>query len=489
MNTRELIVEELKTQPTPQLAEATALIRRLHDNQQAEQLVVQERSAGSPGPSYYPAYDGNGNVAALVNAGTGALAAVYEYDPFGNYLRNEVLDAAVADNPFRFSTKYTDPETGWAWYGYRYYSPALGRFVNQDPLGEAGGLNLYAFCGNDGVNRWDYLGQLTDSFIEDNPGTIDAMHYSLLHPTQQAWADNAWYNPGTDTLYHYVPSTAIHVEELPPMPMLGDNTPSLLAQIAQADIDIEIFRAQRDYMNKAEADRQAREQARKEQWKRLAADIFPAGPAQPPRLIILGPEKSDAPNSAERRGGLGADGPLPTLTQSQIDGFWSKWGKYFKLFVPGLGIPAGAPGRDVVDANLATLKGLLAQAFLFQRPNGDPAIGMTFITKSLLNPDNEGRQITFEFVNSNETWANDGLNIQVQIMRDNGAQMLVSTIHELLHATDFMNARTGWDMIDANSNARHLKIYQLQNQTLWDVTRTVDRPSGAGSDWDPNPYR
>jgi hypothetical protein len=40
----------------------------------------------------------------------------------------------------------------------RYYSAKLGRFLNQDPIEEAGGINLYAFCGNDGVNHYDLLG-------------------------------------------------------------------------------------------------------------------------------------------------------------------------------------------------------------------------------------------------------------------------------------------------------------------------------------------
>ncbi len=42
--------------------------------------------------------------------------------------------------------------------GHRYYSPSMGRFINRDPIEEKGGLNLYAFCGNSGVNAWDYLG-------------------------------------------------------------------------------------------------------------------------------------------------------------------------------------------------------------------------------------------------------------------------------------------------------------------------------------------
>ena len=39
--------------------------------------------------------------------------------------------------------------------GYRCHSPALGRFINRDPIGEEGGLNLYSFAGNDGINGGD----------------------------------------------------------------------------------------------------------------------------------------------------------------------------------------------------------------------------------------------------------------------------------------------------------------------------------------------
>jgi RHS repeat-associated protein len=110
------------------------------------------------GKTYLPAYDGNGNVTALLNASTGAVAASYEYGPFGEVLRSQVVDSTVADQPFRFSTKFTDTETGLVYYGHRYYDPKNGRFINRDPIEEAGGLNLYGFCGNNGVNRWDVLG-------------------------------------------------------------------------------------------------------------------------------------------------------------------------------------------------------------------------------------------------------------------------------------------------------------------------------------------
>ena len=45
-----------------------------------------------------------------------------------------------------------------AYYGYRYYDPKTGRWPSRDPIGEEGGVNLYGFVGNDGLNQWDYLG-------------------------------------------------------------------------------------------------------------------------------------------------------------------------------------------------------------------------------------------------------------------------------------------------------------------------------------------
>ncbi|MBC7077604.1 MAG: hypothetical protein H5T92_04775, partial [Synergistales bacterium] len=81
----------------------------------------------------FPVYDGNGNVMGLVSADDGAVVAQYEYGPFAEPLR--AAGPLAAENPFRFSTKYTDPETGLLYYGYRYYSPSLGRWLSRDPVG------------------------------------------------------------------------------------------------------------------------------------------------------------------------------------------------------------------------------------------------------------------------------------------------------------------------------------------------------------------
>ncbi len=135
-------------------------------------LQLTNHHGGGATTSYLPTYDGNGNVAALMRQ-DGVMAAVYEYSPFGETLRATVFDGAVADNPVRFSTRYTDVETGLVYYGFRYYAPALGRFINRDPKGEDGGLNLYGFVGNDPLGRTDRLG-LEDSVITLPPVQVDA---------------------------------------------------------------------------------------------------------------------------------------------------------------------------------------------------------------------------------------------------------------------------------------------------------------------------
>jgi RHS repeat-associated protein len=107
-------------------------------------------------PAHFPAYDLNGNIIGLVDGSDGSTSAIYEYAPFGEVLR--ATGPISRENPFRFSTKYQDDETGLNYYGYRYYSASLGRWLNEDPLAEAGGMNLFGFVANDSVNRIDPLG-------------------------------------------------------------------------------------------------------------------------------------------------------------------------------------------------------------------------------------------------------------------------------------------------------------------------------------------
>ncbi len=117
------------------------------------------------GITYQACSDANGNVTGLVpvsGTGAGTLVARFDYDPFGNRVTN--AGPSVELCPFGFSSKYLDVESGMAYYGYRYYLSALGRWLNRDPIGEQGGVNLYGMAGNAPVNRWDYLGLASSAY-------------------------------------------------------------------------------------------------------------------------------------------------------------------------------------------------------------------------------------------------------------------------------------------------------------------------------------
>ena len=109
------------------------------------------------GDWYVPLYDANGNVTAYVSEG-GSVVAEYEYDAFGNTISQS--GAMSDDFRHRFSTKPWIAPLSVYDYGERIYSPQLRRWLSRDPVGEEGGVNLYAMCGNDAVNGVDVIGRV-----------------------------------------------------------------------------------------------------------------------------------------------------------------------------------------------------------------------------------------------------------------------------------------------------------------------------------------
>ena len=135
-----------------------------------------------------PVYDHIGNVVAVVD-GTGATVTAYEYDPFGNIIAQSGAEAD--DVPFRFSTKYFDSETGLYYYGYRFYEPQLGRWINRDLIGDDACRNLYSISDNHPCLSFDLLGlvdlnpanpfdQFFQSFLKNCLGECLIDNYYLL---------------------------------------------------------------------------------------------------------------------------------------------------------------------------------------------------------------------------------------------------------------------------------------------------------------------
>jgi RHS repeat-associated protein len=93
-----------------------------------------------------------GSTVALADS-TGAVQTSYTYEPFGN----TTASGTATTNPYQYTGRENDA-TGLYYFRARYYSAALQRFTSQDPIGFAGGINLYGYAANDPVSYIDPLG-------------------------------------------------------------------------------------------------------------------------------------------------------------------------------------------------------------------------------------------------------------------------------------------------------------------------------------------
>lgn len=108
--------------------------------------------------SYYEP-DVLGSITSLTSP-SGTIANTYAYDSYGN------LSSATGtvNNPFRYTGREFDSETGLYYYRARFYNPGSGRFVSDDPLGFNAGVNFYLYVNNNPATLTDPFGldALTD---------------------------------------------------------------------------------------------------------------------------------------------------------------------------------------------------------------------------------------------------------------------------------------------------------------------------------------
>jgi len=114
------------------------------------------------GNTYFYHADALGSIIALSGV-NGSRVQSYRYDSFGN-----ITISGSIIQPYTFTAREYDPETGLYFYRARYYDSTQGRFLTRDPIGFAGGdVNLYAYVKNNPVNWIDPYGL----FVWVNPIT------------------------------------------------------------------------------------------------------------------------------------------------------------------------------------------------------------------------------------------------------------------------------------------------------------------------------
>lgn len=133
---------------------------------------------------YAPLHDLQGSIVGLVNLSSRCLEELYCYSVFG---KEKMLLGVSSKNPWRYAGKRFDQETGFSFFGRRYYDPELGRWITPDPAGYTEGPNLYIFAKNDPLHNKDAFGLFSfKSFL-----------HILFHPLE-------YIDRMMGKLYHYL---------------------------------------------------------------------------------------------------------------------------------------------------------------------------------------------------------------------------------------------------------------------------------------------
>jgi len=118
-----------------------------------EPLIIEKNGA-----SFFYHADGLGSITEITDS-TGAIKQQYMYSSFGKI--ESQLDPNFIQ-PYTFTAREFDPETGLYFYRHRTYDWRTGRFVTEDPAKFKGGINFYAYVGNNPVIYVDPLGLFKD---------------------------------------------------------------------------------------------------------------------------------------------------------------------------------------------------------------------------------------------------------------------------------------------------------------------------------------
>jgi RHS repeat-associated protein len=133
-----------------ELNSANAIIARYTHGPGIDEPLIMEKN----GQSFYYHADGLGSITEITTQ-SGTVVQRYAYSSFGKI--ESQLDPDFVQ-PYTFTAREFDAETGLYSYRARVYDPSGGRFLQEDPIGFLAGANFYAYVGNNPINRIDPSG-------------------------------------------------------------------------------------------------------------------------------------------------------------------------------------------------------------------------------------------------------------------------------------------------------------------------------------------
>ncbi|WP_162264046.1 RHS repeat-associated core domain-containing protein [Candidatus Protochlamydia naegleriophila] len=155
------------------------------------------------GRAFAPNHDHQGHVVGLIDATTGKPCEAYRYTTFGEETlinaQGAIIQTSEVGNPWRFASKRVDPETGWVYFGRRFYDPSNGRWTTTDPLGFADGPNLYAYLHHSPLSAFDAYGFVGEAYrdgcnVATNPNYFDGISNEYSPVFGDNAGNDAWLN-------------------------------------------------------------------------------------------------------------------------------------------------------------------------------------------------------------------------------------------------------------------------------------------------------